>query len=136
MPPYIEAFVRPIQDPVAQKLVIGVLLLVVIDFATGVVGAVSTNTFSSERMRAGLLHKYMELTAIALGVVLDGILLSGLDLGFQPVLIGTCAYISMMEVGSILELIKTYNPDAEGLVAWLTARVQPKGGAQGGVSDE
>lgn len=128
MPPY-EAFLTPIKDPMSQTAIVGVLLAILIDFALGIGGAVMTKTFSSEKMRAGLLHKYTELCAVALGVVLDGVLAGGLELEFQPVLIATCAYIILMEVGSVLELVKRYNPDAEGLVGWLTSRVMPKGGA-------
>lgn len=127
MPP-IEAFMTPIKDPMSQTAIVGVLLAILIDFALGIGGAVMTKTFSSAKMRAGLLHKYTEMCAVALGVVLDGVLAGGLDLEFQPVLLATCAYIILMEVGSVLELIKKYNPDAEGLVGWLTSRVMPKGG--------
>lgn len=127
MPPY-EAFLTPIKDPMSQTAIVGVLLFILLDFLLGIGGAVMTSTFSSEKMRAGLLHKYTELCAVAMGVILDGILAGGLELEFQPVLLATCAYVILMEVGSVLELVKKYNPDAEGLVGWLTSRVMPKGG--------
>lgn len=129
MPPYIEPFVIPLKDPSSQVAIIGVLLFILLDFVLGLGGAVMTNTFSSEKMRAGLLHKYTELCAVAMGIILDGVLAGGLDLSIQPVLLATCAYVILMEVGSVLELIKKYNPDAEGFVGWLTSHVMPKGEA-------
>lgn len=129
MPPYFDAFVEPVRDPLSQNAITGVLLLILLDFLLGIGGALMTNTFSSEKMRAGLVHKYTELCAIALGVILDGVLAGGLDLSIQPVLLATCGYIILMEAGSVLELIKKYNPDAEGFVGWLTSHVLPKGDA-------
>lgn len=128
MPPYIQHFIDPVLDPIAQTAIVAVLLLIVLDFVVGFVGAIATHAFSSEKMRAGLLHKFMELSCVALAIILDGVLTSGLELTVQPVLLGTCGYIGFMEVGSVLELVKTYNPDAQGLVGWLTDFVTPKGG--------
>ena len=127
MPQVIQPFVAPMLDPLAQRAVCAVLLLITLDLLVGIIGAVATHTFSSEKMRAGLLHKFMELSAMALGIILDGALTGGLDLATQPVLIATCIYIGIMETGSVLELIKKYDPDAEGLVGWLTSFVTPKG---------
>lgn len=128
MPHYIQPFVEPLLDETAQTAVAAVLLLVALDLVVGITGAVVTHTFSSERMRAGLLHKFMELSAIALAAILDGALMGGLELAVQPVLMATCVYVGIMETGSVLELIKRYDPEAEGLVGWLTSFVQRKGG--------
>lgn len=128
MPHYIQPFVEPLLDETAQTAVAAVLLLVALDLVVGITGAVVTHTFSSERMRAGLLHKFMELSAIALAAILDGALMGGLELAVQPVLMATCVYVGIMETGSVLELIKKYDPEAEGLVGWLTSFVQRKGG--------
>ncbi len=130
MPPYVEHVMQPVVNPTAQTAIFTVLLLIVLDLLVGIVGAVATHTFSSEKMRAGLLHKFMEMSAIALAIILDGALVGGLDLTIQPILIATCVYIGIMETGSVLELIKKYDPDAEGLVGWITSFVAPKGGEQ------
>ncbi len=129
MPSYIEPFAATIHNSDAQVAVVTVLLLIALDLLVGIAGAFATKTFSSEKMRDGLLHKFMELCAMALALILDAALMGGLDLTMQPLLIATCIYIGIMEVGSILELIKHYNPDAEGLVGWITSFVSPKGGA-------
>lgn len=128
MPHYIQPFVEPLLDETAQTAVAAVLLLIALDLVVGITGAVVTRTFSSERMRAGLLHKFMELSAITLAAILDGALTGGLELAVQPVLMATCVYVGIMETGSVLELIKQYDPEAEGLVGWLTSFVQRKGG--------
>jgi phage-related holin len=128
MPPYIYHVISPVTDPKAQTAIFTVLALILLDLVVGIVGAVVTHTFSSEKMRAGLLHKFMELCAMALGAILDGALVGGFDLATQPLLIATCVYIGIMETGSVLELIKKYDPDAEGLVGWITSFVSPKGG--------
>ena len=132
MPPYVSHLVAPVVQPAAQTAIFTVLLLVALDLIVGIVGAVATHTFSSEKMRAGLLHKFMELSAIALAIILDGALVGGLDLTMQPILMATCVYIGIMETGSVLELIKKYDPDAEGLVGWITSFVSPKGGEDNG----
>jgi hypothetical protein len=123
----IGTFALPLKDQTAQTAIIGVLLLILLDFLIGVVGAVMTKSFSSPKMRSGLLHKFTELVCVALGVILDGMLVGGLNLPFEPILIGTCIYVGLMETGSILELVQKYNPDADGLVGYLTQFVQPKG---------
>jgi len=128
VPVYVEHLMEPVVQPAAQTAIFTVLLLIALDLIVGIVGAVATHTFSSEKMRAGLLHKFMELSAIALAIILDGALVGGLDLTVQPILLATCVYIGIMETGSVLELIKKYDPDAEGLVGWITSFVAPKGG--------
>lgn len=119
-------FIRPVVDPKSQVAIVTIFFLILLDLLVGIVGAIATHTFSSEKMRAGLLHKFMELSAIALSIILDGALIGGIDLAIQPLVIVTCVYIGIMETGSILELIKKYDPDAEGLVGYLTSFVAPK----------
>lgn len=127
----LHAFTQPLLDPAGQVAIVAVLLLILLDFVIGVTGALATKSFSSEKMRAGLLHKFTELACIALGVILDGVLVGGLDLTVQPILLATCGYIIVMETGSVLELVKKYNPDAAGLVGWLAQFVRPKGEGNG-----
>ena len=124
-----QVFVRPITDnPTAQIAIAAVGILILLDVVAGFTGAAVTKTISSKKMREGLLHKFMELSAMALGAILDGALVGGFDLATQPLLIATCVYIGIMETGSVLELIKKYDPDAEGLVGWITSFVKPKEG--------
>ena len=109
-------FIRPITgNPTAQVAVAAVLILIALDVVVGFTGAAITKTISSSKMRSGLLHKLMELAAVALADIVDGALLGGFDIvEGSPLLIGVCAYIALMEVSSVLELIAKYNPDMAG----------------------
>lgn len=111
-----QVFISPITDnPVAQVAIATVLLLIALDVVVGFTGAAITKTISSSKMRAGLLHKLMELAAVALADIVDGALLGGFDIvEGSPLLISVCAYIALMEVASVLELIAKYNPDLAG----------------------
>ena len=126
----LHTFIDPVLEPTAKVGIAGVFLMIALDFTLGLGGALMTGTFSSTKMRDGLVHKYTELCAVVMGAILDGVLSGGFDLPIQPVLLATCGYVIIMETGSVLELIKKYNPDAEGLVGWLTSLVAPKGGME------
>ena len=133
MPIVIDAFLNPVRSDSSQVAIVAVLLLILLDFIIGITGAIVTKTFSSEKMRAGPMHKFTEMVCVALAIILDGAFTANLSLAVQPVLLGTCGYLALMETGSILELVKKYNPEAAGLIGWLTSFVQPKPG--GNVDD-
>ncbi len=80
MPPYIEAFLNPVRDTASQTAIVAVLLLIALDFVIGITGAIATKTFSSEKMRAGLMHKFTEMVCVALAIILDGAFTSNLGL--------------------------------------------------------
>lgn len=90
-----------------------IFALIVIDYVLGVIGAVISKTFSSSVMREGLIHKFTYLIAIVIAEII--VLLSGyLDLGFDFVdaIVGlVCVWISLTEIGSILENIVKINPE-------------------------
>lgn len=90
-----------------------ILALVVIDYVLGVTKSVISKAFSSSVMRQGLVHKATYLVVIILAEIV--VMLSGyLDLGFQyaGVLTGlVCVWISITEIGSILENVVAINPD-------------------------
>lgn len=89
-----------------------IFVLIVIDYVLGVIGAVINKTFSSSVMRQGLVHKFTYLVAIIIAEII--VLLSGyLDLGFDfaDAIVGlVCVWISLAEIGSILENIVKINP--------------------------
>ena len=109
-------FLQPVMgNPAAKVAIATVLLLIALDVVVGFTGAAITKTISSSKMRSGLLHKLMELAAVALADIVDGALLGGFDImEGSPLLIGVCAYIALMEASSVLELIAKYNPDMAG----------------------
>ena len=89
-----------------------IFALIVIDYVLGVIGAVINKTFSSSVMRQGLVHKFTYLVAIVIAEII--VLLSGyLDLGFDfvdSIVVLVCVWISLTEIGSILENIVKINP--------------------------
>ena len=109
-------FIDPVAgNPLAQVAIATVLLLIALDVIVGFTGAAITKTISSSKMRNGLLHKLMELAAIALADIVDGALLGGFDIvEGSPILVAVCAYLAVMEASSVLELIVKYNPDLSG----------------------
>ncbi len=84
---------------------------IALDFITGLIQALATQTFSSSIMRQGLFHKLGLLLCMALGVLVD-YAQTWLDLGVSvPVAGAVCAYIVIMEIGSSLENICKINPE-------------------------
>lgn len=84
---------------------------IVLDFITGLIKAVCSGDFKSSMMRQGLYHKSGELLCIILGVLIQ-YAERYLDLGINlPVAGAICAYIVLMEVGSVLVNIGSINPD-------------------------
>ncbi len=84
---------------------------IVMDYITGVLKAFATGTFSSKIMRQGLFHKASLLCVMTLGFSLD-YAQNYIDLGtVVPVGGAVCAYITVMELGSIIENLCQTNPD-------------------------
>lgn len=108
-----DFFVAPIRDSqMAQMAILAVLLLILMDWLLGTATALIMHSYDSTVARKGIAHKAGELCFVLLAILVDGCIGAGLDLGItSPVLLGTCVYIIVMEVGSILETIGTLNPD-------------------------
>lgn len=104
------------ENPQAQVGICTVMVLVVLDVLVGFIGAIITKTVSSQKMRAGLLHKFSEIVVVILADVVDSALIGGFDIvDGTPVLLATCVYIAFMEISSILELAVKYNPQLKDL---------------------
>ena len=112
-PYFIDVFLAPVRDnPVAQAAVVGLLLLILLDWCFGVGNAISKHEFSSEKMREGIGHKCTELGFVMVGIIADGLLFAGLDIGMNgPVLIAVVGYLCIMEIGSLMEIFAKINPD-------------------------
>lgn len=80
------------------------LVLSVLDIITGWVQAIINNSFSSTKMREGLLHKVVLILIIMLAVIIQGFTQHIGDTGWDiPLIYGVCLYIAIMEVSSIVE---------------------------------
>lgn len=116
MPVFVDSFVAPIRDnAVVQVAVMAVLLLITLDVVFGICKAVATKTFSSEKMRAGIAHKCGSFGFLLVGIVIDGTIIGGFDIGYSaPVLTGVCVYLCIMEIASLLESFCVLNPQLAG----------------------
>ena len=75
--------------------------------------------FQSEKMREGIGHKCSELGFITVGVVMDAMISSGLNIGFDaPILTTMAVYLCIMEVGSLMETFAKINPQLAGSPAF------------------
>ena len=112
VPTYFDVFIAPVRDnEVAQAAIVGLMLLILLDWMFGLGGAVARREFSSEKMREGIGHKCTELGFVLVGIVADGLLFAGLDLGLNgPVLLAIVLYLCVMEMGSLLEHFAKINP--------------------------
>lgn len=132
IPVYIDAFLAPVRDEqAAQVALIAVLLLTVLDVIFGLVNALVSKSFSSSKMRAGIAHKSASMGFLLVGIVVDGTIIGGLDLGFSaPVLTTICIYLCLMEVASLLETFALLNPELSGSPLFRLLE------ASGAISDE
>lgn len=113
MPPILEVFLSPIRDCFpAQVAIISLLLLILLDWIFGIGNACMHHEFSSKKMREGIGHKCSELGFIAVGVLMDALIMSGLDIGFEgPILTTVAVYLCIMEIGSLMETFAKINPE-------------------------
>lgn len=113
LPLYLDVFLSPIRDNnVIQAAIVGLLALMVLDFIFGIANACIKGEYSSAKMREGLGHKCTELGYVAVGIIADGLIFAGLDIGITgPVLGFIIAYLCVMEIGSLLEIFAKINPD-------------------------
>lgn len=131
LPFFIDAFLAPVRDNQAvQVAIVGLLMLMVLDFAFGLVNAIREGNYSSKIMREGLGHKCTELGYISVGIITDGLLFAGLDIGISgPILGFVVVYLCVMEMGSLLEIFAKLNPSlAESPLGKILASVKVSDG--------
>jgi len=101
-----------------------VLVFIALDVVTGIAKAFATTGFDSSTMRQGFFHKLGEIFAVALSMIADiGLPDIGVPLDVQ--LSGLCcAYLVLMEIGSIIENIGAINPDLVGPLNKIFAKLR------------
>ena len=112
LPYFIDVFIQPIRDnQIAQVAFVAVLILIGLDIIFGVVTALAKHEYSSEKMRNGIAHKCSEFGLLMVALVVDGLIVGGVDIGFSsPVFVASCVYLALMEIASLLEIICRSNP--------------------------
>lgn len=101
----------------------------VVDWLTGIIAAIHTQTVTSHMMKKGLLHKSVYLLILVLAAVADMLGISG-DIGFPLDLSTICATaIIAIECSSILENACAVEPRlADSPIGAIFSKVEPKHG--------
>lgn len=120
MPHYIDVFLAPVRDnQIAQVVTLAMMVLTLFDILFGVFNAMFIhNNFSSHELRKGLIRKLGNFGMLVVADVIDAMLLSGLNIGFQPIYIVLVTAFALMEIGSIIELWADGHPEYRGTGVW------------------
>lgn len=110
--PVLEPFIEPLRGTAAQTLIIALLMLSMLDMVFGSMNAMFiAHDFSSHKFREGLIRKLSNLGLLCVADIVDALLLSGVDLGFQPIFIVVGVSLALMEVWSLLEIYAEMHPE-------------------------
>ena len=108
----LEPFIEPLRGTAAQTLIIALLMLSLLDVLFGSANAMFVqHDFSSHKFREGIIRKLSNLGLMVMADIIDAMLLSGIDLGFQPIFLVVGVSLSLMEVWSLLEIYAEMHPE-------------------------
>lgn len=108
----LDPFIEPLRGTAAQTLIIALLMLSLLDVLFGTANAMFVaHDFSSHKFREGLIRKLSNLGLMVMADIIDAMLLSGIDLGFQPIFLVVGVSLSLMEVWSLLEIYAEMHPE-------------------------
>lgn len=108
----LEPFIAPLRGTAAQTLIIALLMLSLLDVLFGTANAMFVaHDFSSHKFREGLIRKLSNLGLMVMADIIDAMLLSGIDLGFQPIFLVVGVSLALMEVWSLLEIYAEMHPE-------------------------
>lgn len=112
-PIFIDVFMQPLRDnSLAQVAFAAFCFLMLLDILLGYAAAVKGKTVKSAKMREGLWHKTGELGVVAVGDVLDGMMLGGIDMPFSaPVTTAMIVYLTINEAVSCMENAVKLDPE-------------------------
>lgn len=110
--PLLQPFIAPLRGTAAQTLIIALLMLSLLDVLFGTANAMFVaHDFSSHKFREGLIRKLSNLGLMCMADIIDAMLLSGIDLGFQPIFLAVGVSLALMEVWSLLEIYAEMHPE-------------------------
>lgn len=120
IPEFIDIYMTPVRDnPIIQAMLFAVLILILADMVFGIINACAHHEFSSKKLREGLMHKTGELCIIIIGVVIDGLIFAGIDMGVSGPILGVIlGSIIFMEIGSLMEIAAQLNPELQAIKAF------------------
>lgn len=115
-------------DKTEMTALIVVVIMIVMDYATGLLKAVMRHDISSTRMREGLYHKAAFVAVMFLAEVIERSQ-QVIDLGFSvPIVVPAAVYIIVTEVSSIIENLGEINPELQGSKLLSLFRSQKENG--------
>lgn len=95
----LDVFLQPVQDPKVQVAIIALFILTFLDIIFGTIAALFVHhNFSTHNFRAGLLRKFTNFGVVFAADIIDGMLLGGLELNFQPVVMTSTVSLALMEL--------------------------------------
>lgn len=112
LPQFIDVYMAPVRDnQIIQAMLFAVLILILADMLFGIINACAHHEFSSKKLREGLIHKTGELALVLVGVIVDGLIFAGVDVGINGPILGVMlTAIIIMELGSLMEISAQMNP--------------------------
>lgn len=117
-------------DKTEMTALIVVGVMIVMDYATGLLKAVMQYDISSTKMREGLYHKAAFVAVMFLAEVIE-CAQQVIDLGFSvPIVVPAAVYITVTEVSSIIENLGEINPEIKGSRLLSLFRSDKESGAE------
>ena len=108
----LDPFIEPMRGTAPQTLIVALLMLSLLDMFFGSINAMFIqHDFSSHMFREGLVRKLSNLGMMVMADIVDAMLLSGMNLGFQPILMTVGISLSLMEIWSLLEIYAEMHPE-------------------------
>ena len=120
VPDYIEVFYQPVRDSLpVQVLLLALCFLIVCDVVFGMAAAAKNGEFDSSKVRQGLWHKTGELALVMLSMVIDALILAGIEVPFEipqgGAIIAVTLGLIVMEISSLLEIAIKLNDQLASL---------------------
>ena len=108
----LDPFIEPMRGTAPQMLIIALLMLSLLDMFFGSINAMFIqHDFSSHKFREGLVRKLSNLGTMVMADIVDAMLLSGMNLGFQPIFMTVGISLALMEIWSLLEIYAEMHPE-------------------------
>ena len=108
----LDPFIEPMRGTAPQTLIVALLMLSLLDMFFGSINAMFIqHDFSSHKFREGLVRKLSNLGMMVMADIVDAMLLSGMNLGFQPIFMTVGISLALMEIWSLLEIYAEMHPE-------------------------
>lgn len=96
--------------------VIGVAIFILLDIVSGLLKSLYNKSFKSSTMRSGLFHKVGEIMVLGLLYLVEiEAPVMGIEMGLPLFKVG-CGYCAIMEIGSIIENLRTFTPGIDYII--------------------